>query len=207
MGQTSSSGISQATFDEIIAKIDQINSLDPSRSLENEPREVVYSRYMTDTLLQMYPNASLELQIAVRSHHIERWRKSRQDWPEGRTGYLKWRKDLYGFHARRTALLLSDYPEIDKQTMTRIQNLITKKNLSFDPECIALEDTACVVFLQYYFADFIKPYDDEKVISILQKTWKRMSEIAKNYALKIELEKRASKLLKKALKSTDQGHD
>ncbi len=54
----------------------------------------------------MAPEASEHLQMAARGQYIERWILSRSDFAEGRTGYLKWRKQLQIFHAGRLAKLM-----------------------------------------------------------------------------------------------------
>jgi hypothetical protein len=62
-----------------------------------------------------------------------------------------------------------------------------------------LEDAACLVFLVYEYAAFIAKHDDEKVIDILQKTWGKMSERAREVALTLPLEGRPRALLERAL--------
>ena len=56
-----------------------------------------------------------------------------------------------------------------------------------------------LVFLSYYFAPFAAKHSDEKIISILQKTWRKMSETAQQIALKAELPEHLAALVKRAL--------
>src|SRR5262245_1526077 len=91
-------------LDEVIRAIDAANAADP-RGVDldgrAEPAELVYGRRMSDTLARMAPDASVHLRIAARGQHIERWVSPRVSYPEGRVGYLAWRRDLKDFHARR----------------------------------------------------------------------------------------------------------
>ena len=47
----------------------------------------------------LLPEASEELRLAARAHHIRRWQRPRSTFPEGRGGYLRWRTSLHAFHA------------------------------------------------------------------------------------------------------------
>jgi len=77
--------------------------------------------------------------------------------------------------------------------------MIRKEDLKSDEETQALEDVACLVFLDDQFADFEKEHDEEKIISILRKTWGKMSEEGHALALKIPMEGRPRELIGKAL--------
>ena len=80
-----------------------------------------------------------------------------------------------------------------------MQQLLKKKNLRKDPECQQLEDIICLVFLDFYFEPFAAKHEDEKVIDILQKTWRKMTTNGHGEALKIEYPKRAKSLIERAL--------
>src|SRR5947209_12053907 len=91
-------------YDSVIAAIDAANAADPnSIDIEEKPQpaKLVYGRRMIATLARMAPAASEPLRIAARGQHIERWRSPRKSYPDGRAGYLKWRKDLKDVHAQR----------------------------------------------------------------------------------------------------------
>src|SRR4029450_6608142 len=95
---------------DVIAAIDGANAGDPNRIEVDgplEPAELVYGRRMSETLARMAPNASEHLRIAARGQHIERWTSPRTRYPAGRAGYLKWRKDLQAFHARRIGQIMA----------------------------------------------------------------------------------------------------
>src|SRR5215468_5905290 len=97
-------------FVAVIAEIDAANARDPNRiEIDGrlEPAEQVYGRRMSATLARMAPAASELLRIAARGQHIERWTSPRRSYPEGRVGYLGWRKELKEFHARRVGEIMA----------------------------------------------------------------------------------------------------
>src|SRR5882757_9753499 len=101
---------SDARLAEVLAAIDAANAQDPS-TIEidgwREPAELVYGMRMSETLSRMAPQASEHLAIAARGQHIERWTSPRKGYPDGRVGYLRWRRDLQDFHARRLGAIMA----------------------------------------------------------------------------------------------------
>jgi hypothetical protein len=76
---------------------------------------------------------------------------------------------------------------------------VRKERIKGDPEAQALEDVICLVFLENYFADFAAGHDQEKVVGILRKTWRKMSERGRGEALKLEMPAAARRLVERAL--------
>lgn len=68
-----------------------------------------------------------------------------------------------------------------------------------DSETQVMEDVACLVFLDDQFDEFEKNHDEDKIISILQKTWVKMGKRGQELALKMDLSPRAKELVGKAL--------
>jgi hypothetical protein len=62
-----------------------------------------------------------------------------------------------------------------------------------------LEDIACLVFLEYYFPNFAPKYEEDKLIDIVRKTWKKMSDQGHAAALEIALPDELKALVGKAL--------
>jgi hypothetical protein len=127
-----------------VAAIDAANALDPHTidvEGKREPAELVYGRRMSATLGRISPQASEHLRIAVRGQHIERWTSPRKAYAEGRVGYLKWRKDLQDFHARRLGEIMAaaGYGEDE---IGRVGALVRKERLKLDAEAQTLEDVA-----------------------------------------------------------------
>lgn len=121
-----------------------------------------------------------------------------------RPGYLTWRAKLKAQAASQVAELLASpqvEPPISQEQIDRVAALIRKENLSKDEETQILEDVACLVFLDDQFDDFEKKpeIDEAKIISILQKTWVKMSAKGQELALQMNLSDRAKSLIGKAL--------
>ena len=155
---------------------------------------------MTAWLKRLEPDASVPLQLAARGQHLMRWQIPRETFPKDRAGYIRWRTMLYDFHADRAAEVLREVG-YDDPTIERVRSLIRKQNLKTDPEAQTLEDVICLVFLENYFADFARDHDEEKLIKILRKTWRKMSDRGHAAAMKLDLGPRELELISKALKS------
>ncbi|TRX53149.1 DUF4202 domain-containing protein [Thalassomonas sp. M1454] len=179
--------------------IDKANSEDPNVELcqgEEYPKELLYSLRMTNTLNSFYPEAGQALQVAARCQHICRWQIPRNSYEMNRAGYLTWRRELNKFHANKAAEIL---PHLENDVINEVQRLILKADIKKDADSQTLEDVVCLVFLEFYFADFAAKHTDEKVIRILQKTWRKMSEKAHAAALKLNFDEGSKTLITTAL--------
>jgi hypothetical protein len=181
--------------------IDSANRQDPNFETDGSaqrPKELLYSERMSACLEEFAPDASEHLRIAARGQHIERWRSPRSAYPDGRTGYKKWRAELGLFHAQRVGELmkLAGYGEED---IKRTQYLVQKRGLGRDPETQCLEDVICLVFIRHYLGEFASKHDEEKLIDIIRKTWAKMSEKAHAAALEIPLNDAIKTLVIRAL--------
>ena len=185
----------------VYKNIDQLNAEDPNIEIVNNKeiaKELIYGMRMTEMLNEFEPEASLALNIAARGQHICRWEIPRKDYEMNRVGYLTWRKDLKKFHAEKLKTILTEL-DFETEIINRVSFLIEKKKLKKDNETQTLEDVICLVFLKYYYESFYVKHNDEKVIDIIQKTWKKMSEKGHEKALKISYSKNGLELIKKAL--------
>ncbi len=186
-----------------LAAIDAANAEDPSTIvLDDRPvaRELVYGQRMSAWLDRLAPDASEALRIAVRAQHIRRWQVPRASYPEGRTGYKRWRSDLARKHADLAAGIAVD-AGYDDATGARIGDLIQKRGLRTDPETQTLEDVACLVFLEHYLGELAAKHDRAKVIDILRKTWPKMSAHGHAAALGLALDDAQRALVHDALAS------
>lgn len=162
------------------------------------PKELIYGQRMSAWLDRLCPEASEALRLAARCQHIERWVKPRATYPEGRIGYLTWRRDLKRHHAERAGQILSKLG-YQESVVLRVQALVRKERLKQDEEAQILEDVVCVVFLVHYFADFARKHKPAKVVEILRKTWAKMSPVGRRAALALPLEGALKDLLATAL--------
>jgi hypothetical protein len=184
-------------FHSAIAAFDAANAEDPTH-IAGVPSELLYARRMTDWLNRLYPDAGDILHLAARSQHIRRWMVPRSKYPMTRPGYHQWRTFLYSFHAETAAEILKQAGYEDP-AIARVRSLLKKEKIKTDPEMQMLEDVACLVFLESYFADFAIKHDEGKVIGILRRTWKKMSPRAHAAAIKLQLSDQARQLIEKAL--------
>jgi len=186
-------------FKTALQRIDDENAKDPRiTSNASQPSELLYSQWLTDWVLRLCPEASEALLLAARSQHICRWMIPRSSYEMTRVGYLTWRADLKKFHARKSGEILAEAGYSD-DFISRVQTLNLKLNLIQDPECQTLEDALCLVTLQYQLSDLMMKTEPEKMIGIVQKTWKKMSAQAREEALALPLSEAESDLVKKAL--------
>lgn len=121
-----------------------------------------------------------------------------------RPGYLLWRSKQKSQAAAQVSDLIKPLfttSAASPEDVARIAALIRKENLSSDAEAQALEDVACLVFLDDQFDGFeSKPeIDEEKMVGILRKTWGKMGDRGRELALGMDLSDRAKLLIGKAL--------
>ena len=176
-------------FRRAVAGFDRANAEDPNLETMDgspQPRELLYARRMTEALERFAPDASEVVRLAVRCQHIRRWTVPRDSYPPGREGYRRWRTDLGRFHADTSGGILRE-AGYDKTTVGRVQALLRKERLKADPEVQLLEDVVCHVFLTHYLGPFALQHDETKVVEILKKTWRKMSDRGRTAALALDL--------------------
>jgi len=193
-------------FQQAIAKFDTANAQDPNQEIfegKPYPKELIYAQRMTAMLAQFAPGASEAVQLAVRSQHICRWMKPRQDYPMDGAGYKQWRVNLYKFHGDTAGAIMREVG-YDDDMIGKVQGLLRKEKLKVNPETQLLEDVVDLVFLQHYLAAFVAKYshyDEEKLLGILRKTWRKMSEAGHAAALKLNYTPEMLAVVQKALAS------
>lgn len=171
-----------------VALIDAANAEDPNREISDGrdwPKELLYSRRMSDMIARYAPEADEAMRLAVRAQHIERWKTPRGDYPQGRQGYLQWRSGLYKFHGDTAARLVRE-AGYDDHEVERVRSAVSKRALKKNPDTQLLEDVTALVFIEHYMLDFAgrhPEYDEEKWLGIIRKTWNKMSERAQQFAL------------------------
>jgi len=184
-----------------LRRFDEENSRDPNIEIGDgpaRPRELAYSQWLTNWVLKLSPNASEELRLAARCQHLCRWVVPRNSYPMTRGGYLQWREGLKKFHAQKAGEILREtgYPE---EMISRVQALNLKKNFPKDPESQVLEDALCLVFLERQFAELADKTPEDKMMGVIQKTWKKMTPAGRAAALGLSYSDREKALLEKAL--------
>jgi hypothetical protein len=196
----------QSIFDKAVVLIDAANSEDPNQDTADGkewPKELLYSHRMADMLQRYQPDAEDVMKLAIRSQHIQRWKSPRDAYPMDRIGYLKWRKDLYKFHADTAAVLL-EQAGYDEAAIDRLKVAVAKKQIKQNADTQLLEDVADLVFIEHYLQAFVDrhpEYDEDKWLDIIRKTWKKMSKEGQEFALSgsIKLPEPLVPLIQKAL--------
>ena len=180
---------------------DKANAKDPNLITINgneRPKELVFAERLTAAVISLKPNASEALLLASRCQHICRWKIPRDTQPMGRAGYLKWRAGLKKFHAETSANILNEIGYAT-ETIARVESLNQKKDLKNDPECQTIEDALCLVFLEHQFDALIANTEEEKMLSIVKKTWGKMSKQGQDKALALDFSPQAQEIISKAL--------
>jgi len=192
-------------FNAALRRFDEENSRDPNRQEVGgiaHARELIYAQWLTEWVLRLCPEASEELRLAARCQHLCRWQVPRDTYPMTRAGYLKWREDLKKFHAQKAGEILREvgYPE---DVVVRVQHLNLKKDFPRDPASRVLEDALCLVFLERQFADLARKTAEDKMVTALQKAWKKMTPEARELAKNLQYRTEERALLKKPLAKSE----
>ena len=174
----------------VLAAIDAAMADDPARVTvdgSDLPYGVHYARRMSHWLAHLVPEPSEPLALAVHGQHIRRWDIPRDRFPMDKPGYFAWRNTLKDHHADLIAGFMREAGYND-DAIARMRSIVRKERLKRDLEAQALEDCACLVFLENEFAGFVAAkadYDDEKWLGIISKTWVKMSDAGHAEALKL----------------------
>ena len=136
--------------------------------------------------------------------HLERWTVPRGSFPEGKVGYLNWRRSLYTKQAERARSLLLA-AGIAAPEAAEVATWVSKTGLKTNPGTQALEDAACLVFLENEISAFAAQHADyprEKFIDILRKTWRKMTPAAQRAALELDLPPTIGELVRDAVRGS-----
>jgi hypothetical protein len=193
-------------FAAAVRAIDAANALDPTRLVVGgveRPKELAHAELVTTWVQRLRPDANEALLLAARGHHFRRWTVPRTSYPAGRSGYLRWRRDLHQQQARELSELLAQCG-YDDTTVARVAALVRKEGLgrdgaAADADVQTLEDAICLVFLETQLADFATRHDDAKLLGVLAKTAKKMSPDAVARVHELRLDDGARALLARAL--------
>ena len=166
-----------ARLTDAFARIDAANADDPTTMAidgVSRPYGVFYGERMSIWLDKLVPGPSEPLAIAVRAQHVRRFDIARSAYQQDKPGYFAWRNALKDHHAAIAAGIMDELG-YGAEDIARMRSIIRKERLKRDPEAQALEDCACLVFLENEFAAFADKHDDAKIIDIVSKTWAKMS--------------------------------
>ena len=166
------------------AAIDAANAADP-RSHDSEPLALAQGRLAEEWVVRLDPEASDALRLAARAHHLRRWALPRADYPEGRAGYLRWRRAQRERHAQDLAAIL-DEARVDGSVAARATRIVTKRGLGSDPEVQTFEDAVSLTFLETELRPVLDRLDDDtKASDIVAKTLAKMSAAGREQAAQV----------------------
>ena len=190
-------------FEQTMMRLDALHAEDPRRvEAEGEelPQELWHAQRMSAWLERLVECPDELLQLAVRAQHLQRWQVPRGEYPEGRRGYLDWRRD-HGRRAGETTARLMEGAGYSAEDAARVAKMVRKEGLGRDAGAQAVEDCACLVFLENYFADFSRTVGRDHIVRIVRKTWRKMSPRARELALGLPMPASAREVVGEALAS------
>lgn len=176
-------------LEKVFSAIDAANAADPhlvTAGGAKQPAELVYGQRMSAWLDRFEPDAGELVQIACRGQHLERFRLPRSDYPMDKAGYHAWRNEQKRRHGERVAAIMVDcgYSAEDAE---RVAAIVRKEGIKRDADVQLLEDVACLVFMEFYFAPFAADHEAEKIVGIVARTWAKMSDRGREVALTLPL--------------------
>jgi hypothetical protein len=188
-------------YDQARLSIDKAHDADPTKTETGLAAELVYADRVEAWVARLVPDAPHHLLLAARCQHLERFLTPRSTFPEGKVGYLQWRKSLYQKQAvrARELVLEAGLPEAQADDIAR---WVSKTDLKKDAGSQALEDAAVLVFLENEIGTFAAQHADypkEKFVDILLKTWRKLSPVAQAHALQLDLPPAIADLVREAV--------
>jgi hypothetical protein len=183
------------------AAIDAANADDPHTVVvrgAERPKELAHAELAVEWIHRLVPEPSDALLLAARAHHVRRWEIPRASQPEGRAGYLRWKRLLQQHHAEVAARVLGEVG-VDPATVERVQALVKKERLKSDPEVQALEDALCLVFVETQFGELTEQLGDDHMVEVVAKTLRKMTPGGREAALGLPLDGDAVRIVGLAL--------
>jgi hypothetical protein len=185
--------------------IDAAHAADPRRTDDGHPAELAYADRMEAWVARLGPDAPTLLRLAARCQHLERWSVPRASFALDRPGYHAWRRSLYVKQADRARELLRQ-AGVPANEAGEVATWVSKTALKTNPGSQALEDAACLVFLENEISAFATQHADyprEKFVDILKKTWRKMSPRAQEMARALALPPAIATLVQEATSGAD----
>jgi tRNAThr (cytosine32-N3)-methyltransferase len=182
------------------AAIDRAHEADPERE-DGRAAELAYAGRIERWLARLAPTPSPALRLAARAQHLERWAIPRASFPLDRAGYHRWRRAVHARQGERARELLLG-AGCARDLADRVAALVAKAAAPDDAEAQALEDAACLEFLERELAAFAAQHQDygrEKFVDILRRTAAKMSPRARELALALPLSDALAALLREAV--------
>ena len=185
-------------FHAAVAAIDAANAADPTQ-VEVRGKTValalIHGRLASQWIEELVGDPDETLMIAARAHHLRRWELSRDSYPVGRAGYLRWRRDQKARHARDVAEILEPCG-YEPAEIEQVQRLIRREAIDGSQD---IEDAACLVFIETQLASIAERMDHDLLIDVIRKSAQKMSARGLDLVGAIPLGATEKSLLREAL--------
>jgi hypothetical protein len=181
--------------------IDAANADDPHRVHvrgEDLPLALAHGRLAAGWVPELVDDPDEAMLLAARAHHLRRWELPRDTYPDGRAGYLRWRRDQKQRHAADVVALLAGVG-YDEATINRVQVLLRRVRLDEVSGTQAMEDAACLAFVETQLGDLAGRLDEDHMVSVVQKVAAKMSPAGLGLVSRIPLDPEGAALLERAL--------
>lgn len=168
-----------------IERFSNIGSLDPRLVVwegREAPRQLVESTCLTHFIGTLETHPSEALRLAAHCQHLRRFAFPRRGFPEGRVGYLAWRKEAARRSSEQAADILRSVG-IPEPIIDHVKAIVTKRERQLYPDVQTMEDALCLTFFRLDASEFALKHDAAAVARILTRTWQKMSERGKSIAL------------------------
>ncbi|HEY5955797.1 MAG TPA: DUF4202 domain-containing protein [Polyangiaceae bacterium] len=173
------------SIDDALAQFAAIGAGDPRRVVwdgQELPRQLGEAACLLHYVRCLQPTPSLALQLATQCQHLRRYAYPRSEFPDGREGYLNWRKQAAHRSAEEAAAILRALG-FETSLVEQVMSIITKQDRRRNPDCQAMEDALCLSFFRLDAPEFAAKHAVEEVERILRRTWLKMSEHGRTIAL------------------------
>jgi hypothetical protein len=184
-------------YEAAAAAIDAANSDDPTIVVvrgRQAPLALIHGQLAAEWIGRLVDEPDEALLLAGRAHHLRRWQLRRDSYPDGRAGYLRWRRDQKARHATEIAVILSPhgYPPDE---IERVQRLIRREPID---GVQTVEDAACLVFVETQLAGLTERMDHALLVEVIRKTARKMSPEGLRFVPEIPLTEGARNVLAEA---------
>jgi hypothetical protein len=190
-------------LDAAFAAIDEANADDPNTIEvrgERRPKEQAHAELAVEWVRRLVDEPSDALLLAARAHHVRRWELPRSGQPDGRAGYLRWKRSLQEHHAAVAGRVLAGVG-VDAPTVARVQAIVRKERLRSDPDVQALEDALCLVFVESQFDALADQLGEDHMVDVVAKSLRKMSPAGRQAALGLPLDDAALRIVGRALEA------
>lgn len=187
-------------LDRAIEAVDAANADDPHTIVVDgveAPKELAHASLMTRWVQVLDPHAGDAQLIAARAHHLRRWELPRSSFPDGRSGYLRWRATLRRRHAEAVGEILTGIG-YDEAFVERVRNIVGKVGLGRDAAVQTHEDALCLVFLQTQLDGLVDSLGEQATVEVVRKSMAKMSEPAITAAAALPLSASGREVLERA---------